>query len=450
MSWYNATGNAHQISSWTNSTGAAALITGVTCQLGVAGDGVVFQTPDKVTGTGSPIVTNISILDATSDSKTVSNTVSALGASGAEYPNSADFNTYTFTFSPVIEVAAGASVAIYISTSSNTVLCGSDDVEVTHTPATKYYKVVYDANGGSFGGTTTETVSVAVGQNISLSDGNNLETPYYKITFNAGAGSISPSSKTIESEFQHWNTVANGSGVTYQPDETYSSAEETTLTLYAQYSAQLGNLPDPTPPNNYTFDGWYYNGIKVTATATISNDITLTAQYLEIIEETFSITYIGNGGYLTGNEVSVTDVFNVGDSAAIRGVESIVNGSKTCTVTLDPGSGSVSPTQRQFSCLFDSWNTAADGSGTSYHYGDTVSLTANTNLRLYAQYDPYILQDGDLPDPTPPGDETFAGWSPYISSVSDDITLTATYTTVEIKSPIWIMTGSGWVPFTGN
>lgn len=450
MSWYNATGKAHQISSWTNSTGAAALITGVTCQLGVAGNGVVFQTPDKVTGTGSPIVTNISISDVTSDSKTVSNTVSALGASGAEYPNSADFSTYNFTFSPGVEVAAGAAVAIYISTSSNTVICGSDDVEVTHTPATKYYKVVYDANGGSFGGTTTETVSVAVGQNISLSDGNNLETPYYKITFNAGAGSISPSSKTIESEFQHWNTAANGSGVTYQPDETYSSAEETTLTLYAQYSTQLGNLPDPTPPNNYTFDGWYYNGIKVTATATISNDITLTAQYLEIIEETFSITYIGNGGYLTGNEVSITDVFNVGDGADVRGVGSIVNGSKTCTVTLDPGSGSVSPKQRQFSCLFDSWNTAADGSGTSYHYGDTVSLTANTNLRLYAQYDPYILQDGDLPDPTPPGDETFAGWSPYISSVSDDITLTATYTTVEIKSPIWIMTGSGWVPFMGN
>lgn len=450
MSWYNATGHAHQISSWTNSTGADVLITGVTCQLGVAGNGVVFQTPDKVTGTGNSIVTNISISDITSDSITVSNTVSALGAAGAEYPNSADFNTYTFTFSPGVEVAAGASVAIYISTSSSTVICGSDDVEVTHTPATKYYKVVYDANGGSFGGTTTETVSVAVGQNISISDGTNLETPYYNITFNAGAGSISPSSKTIESEFQNWNTAANGSGVTYQPDATYSSAEEITLTLYAQYSTQLGDLPDPTPPSNYTFDGWYYNGIKVTATTTVSTDITLNAQYSEIVEETFSITYLGNGGYLTGNKLSITDVFNVGHSASVRGSESIVNGSKTCTVTLDPGAGSVSPTQKQFSCVFDGWNTAANGSGTWYRHGDTVSLTANTNLQLYAQYQAYTLQAGDLPDPTPPGDETFEGWIPNISVVSDDITLTATYTSVEIRSPIWIMTGSGWIPFTGN
>ncbi len=103
--------------------------------------------------------------------------------------------------------------------------------------------------------------------------------------------------------------------------------------------------------------------------------------------------------------------------------------------------------------LFDGWNSAADGSGTSYADQEVIH---GSNLDLYAQwvenierhtiqfinYDGTLLQStevavGRIPEYTGPVPEkpadamyvyTFAGWTPEITEVTGDATYTATYT----------------------
>ena len=101
---------------------------------------------------------------------------------------------------------------------------------------------------------------------------------------------------------------------------------------------------------------------------------------------------------------------------------------------------------------FKGWNTAANGTGTSYADGATVNLTADTTL--YAQWerqkftvtwknwDDTVLKTdtveygtvpeytGETPTKAPTEQYTyvFAGWTPEITAVTADVTYTATFT----------------------
>ena len=82
---------------------------------------------------------------------------------------------------------------------------------------------------------------------------------------------------------------------------------------------------------------------------------------------TYTVTYNGNGS--TGGTVP-TDANNYeqGDSMTVLG-----------------NTGNLVKTQDGISLLFTGWNTAANGSGTSYNEADTFNM-GNANVTLYAQW----------------------------------------------------------------
>lgn len=78
---------------------------------------------------------------------------------------------------------------------------------------------------------------------------------------------------------------------------------------------------------------------------------------------------------------------------------------KSHTITYNANGGSVSPESKTVSATFSSWNTSANGNGTSYNAG--ASYTADKATTLYAQWiNPTV---GTLPTPTKEG-YTFDGW----------------------------------------
>ena len=113
-----------------------------------------------------------------------------------------------------------------------------------------------------------------------------------------------------------------------------------------------------TAPSGKAFDGWNTaadgSGTDYAVGATISSDITLFAQW----KDAYTVTYKANGG--AGADV-------VDDAAS--------------EVASNPFSYS--------GHSFTGWNTAADGTGTSYAVGDAVT----SNLTLYAQWEEVFVRD---------------------------------------------------------
>ncbi len=227
--------------------------------------------------------------------------------------------------------------------------------------------------------------------------------------------------------FTEWNTAPDGSGTSYLYYYTMTAGN---ITLYAQWSGTItfnGNganggstspqtiVANHTTPllgnnfwrGNFNFTGWntnsngsgtsYSNYASYTMTA---GNVTLYAQW------SGTITFNGNGA--TGGSTGPQEI------AAGANVSLVANGFT------------------RTGCTFASWNTAANGSGTSY-----VNLASywmnNGNATLYAQWTPipynitYFLDDGSDPgnpttynvttptitllNPTKTG-YTFTGWSP--------------------------------------
>ncbi|MBR4451240.1 MAG: InlB B-repeat-containing protein [Clostridia bacterium] len=220
------------------------------------------------------------------------------------------------------------------------------------------YTVSYNANGGS-GAPSNQTKTY--GKNLTLS-------------------SVKPSKAGYS--FKNWNTNSGGTGTSYASGGTYSA--NASVTLYAQwtintypvsYNANGGSNPPsgqtktygtnltlstvkPTRAG-YSFKNWNTKadgtGTSYSPGATYSTNasVTLYAQW----NPTYTITYNNNGG--TGTIPSQTKV----------------HGTNLTLVTTIPS---------RTGYTFKSWNTKADGSGTSYASGATY--TANASVTLYAQW----------------------------------------------------------------
>ena len=242
------------------------------------------------------------------------------------------------------------------------------------------YTVTYDGNGND-GGTAPV-------------DGSSPYVTGSTVTV-LGAGSLTRTGYT----FNNWNTASDGSGTSYAPAATFTITSNTTL--YAQWTlippvtytmTYDGNGNDggtaPVDPNSpyisgaavtvlgqgtltrtgYTFNGWNTtsdgSGTSYAPATSfiISANTILYAQWTLIPPVTYTVTYDGNG--------------SDGGTAPVDGSSPYVTGS-TVTVL---GQGSLTRT----GYTFNNWNTASDGSGTSYAPAATFTITSNTTL--YAQW----------------------------------------------------------------
>ena len=237
------------------------------------------------------------------------------------------------------------------------------------------YKVSYNSNSGR--GTTKPHTNVAEGSEIEL-----RECGYKKALY----------------EFKEWNTAADGSGDSYKPGDKFTVTSAVTLyaiwqelpTVRVYYEANAegvgGGVADNTPyvtgteceiqsSIGYSFPEHRFKEWNTAADGTgtsyfpgdvivLTEDLTLYAIWeslnVDIVE--FTITYNANGG--TGEMIDPLSPYVQGGIASIYDNEFAREG-----------------------YIFDSWNTAADGSGDTYYAFDMIFSVEN-DITLYAQWTP--------------------------------------------------------------
>ena len=230
--------------------------------------------------------------------------------------------------------------------------------------------IEFNANGGT--GTMAMIEDIPVGTDTTLPANTFTRTDYL---------------------FDGWNTESNGSGTGYADEATVTISSENTLILYAQWLVEpkgsiefnanggtgtmsaienitLGTnvtLPANTfTKTNYAFDGWntesdgsgtsYADG----ATTTISSEGTLTL-YAQWRELKGKIAFNANGG-----------------TGTMSAIENITLGTN---VTLPAN------TFTRTNYDFTGWNTKANGTGNSYVNEDSVTISSEDTLTLYAQWE---------------------------------------------------------------
>ena len=275
--------------------------------------------------------------------------------------------------------------------------------------------------GGVYSGSLTGTMDVG-NKSVSLK----FITNQYTVVFdkNGGSGTMSNQSFVYGTAqdliantytrtgytFTGWNTAANGSGTAYADQEAVNNLTDTngaTVTLYAQWRAHTYTVTyDRNKPSNatatvsgttadsthtydvaknlttngysltgWTFTGWntkadgsgtaYENGANVKNLAS-ANEATVTL-YAQWRANTYTVTY-------NSNKPSTA-------SGTISG--STANSSHTYDVSKNLTANGYSLT----GWTFTSWNTKADGSGTTYaNQASVKNLATSGTVTLYAQW----------------------------------------------------------------
>ncbi len=280
-----------------------------------------------------------------------------------------------FTFNGWNTVAGGGGTA-YSAGATITGIAANTTLFAQWIPANTY-SVTYDGNTNSGGSVPVDGSSpYASGANVTvLSEGSLVKTGY---------------------SFAGWNTVAGGGGTAYSSGGTITNITANT-TLFAQWTINTytvtydgngsdgGSVPvDGSSPynynsnvtvltqgtltrTNYNFTGWNTaangSGTAYSAGGTITGiaaNTTLFAQWAII---TYTVTYNGNT--------------NTGGTAPVDGSSPYVVGSNVTVLAVG--------TLVKTGYSFIGWNTLANGTGTPYSAGGTItSIAANTTL--FAQW----------------------------------------------------------------
>jgi uncharacterized repeat protein (TIGR02543 family) len=177
--------------------------------------------------------------------------------------------------------------------------------------------------------------------------------------------------------FLGWDTAADGSGTDYSGGATYTLPNSGTDTLYAQWQINTVTLAyDPQggsgEPGNQTGDA--------ASDVTVSNKVPTRDGYTflgwDTVADGSGTDYAGGDPYTLPN--NGTDTLYA--QWQFNTVTLVLTGDPDSDVTVS----ATEPTRDGYT--FTGWNTALDGSGTSYSNGDTVTLPNNGTATLYAQW----------------------------------------------------------------
>ena len=142
---------------------------------------------------------------------------------------------------------------------------------------------------------------------------------------------------------------------------------------YSDQTVEKGKLAtEPADPtrDGYTFAGWTKDGSPFSFQTQITEDTTLTAQWIS--NEKYSLTYVSNNK----KDVRQAD----GESYAVGAEAKVINVPKDTGWEAPDG-------MEKFLC----WNTNEDGSGTDYYPGDSFKMPENVAKEgafLYAKWVP--------------------------------------------------------------
>ena len=148
---------------------------------------------------------------------------------------------------------------------------------------------------------------------------------------------------------------------------------------------------------------------------TVSGNVTVVSS---ATKKTYTVSYNANGG--TGAPAAQTKTYGTTLTLSTTKPTKTKTTATGYKVTFNANGGSCSTTDLTSTLTttyaFKNWNTAANGSGTSYASG--ASYTANAAVTLYAQWTPSTSNGSvSLPTPTRTG-FTFKGWATSSSAAS--------------------------------
>jgi len=200
------------------------------------------------------------------------------------------------------------------------------------------------SNTGSWAGNTSSTLTSSTMTIIGPDGAGGNSVSLYKITIPSGVSTISFTCNYISFD---------SASPWYDPGEYINDGATTTLinsgSRNTNYNCSKSNVP-VTSGKIFTFQVRTTDGCCGGATMTITNFTS---------NQTSTITYSGNANS-SGNPPS--------------------NQTGSGSVTLASNTGTLAKT----GSYFDGWNTAADGSGTSYAVGASYTLSAS--VTLYARW----------------------------------------------------------------
>ncbi len=248
--------------------------------------------------------------------------------------------------------------------------------------------------------------------------------------------------------FAGWNTAPDGSGVTYEPGDTWPFFTVGSGTLYAQWTPVADPTTDPALSSlGVTLDRSDPEDVTRTATpsdATFNSDVleysvTTTANSLTLLPVLRSGTAIPECTYESDDPVPcISDgsgavfplvigsqdilVYTTADDTTTHASYVLHVTRTTATVSFDGGAGpnGSCPTPQTASgaavalkvntCaytghVFESWNTVENGSGTAFGDGDDYNFPYDGSRTLYAQWNLAVYDvtfdagDGDAVDP---------------------------------------------------
>ena len=199
---------------------------------------------------------------------------------------------------------------------------------------------------------------------INRPEGKDWSNCYYKFIYNVTvSGTSNRFLQFTKAEF--YKTVAAGS---HTLTAVVNPVGAGTVTLGADNLAESGTTTATATANShFTFTSWSIAGTGASLSATNANpttvtmgttDVTITANFTE--DTKYSVTYKANNG---GTDNDVVFEYYGGENVIVAANNFIYNGHS-----------------------FTKWNTEANGSGTDYSPGATIS-NISANIDLYAQWE---------------------------------------------------------------